>query len=50
MTTRVLIGAGVWLVLVALVVTVWIAYHEIAWRLRQRRRRHVPMAFRGRRL
>jgi hypothetical protein len=49
-TTRVLIGIGVWLLLIGLGVALWIGYHEVAWRLRQRRRRHVPVEFGGRRL
>ena len=50
MTERIFIAVGVWLVLIVLGGVVWVGYHEVAWRMRQRRRRHVPIEFGGRRL
>lgn len=50
MTTRVLIGVGLWLLFIAVAMCVWVGYHEIHWRARQRRRRHTPISFEERRL
>lgn len=41
--TRPLVIAGAWLLLLTVAVIVWVAYHEIAWRLHERRRRHELM-------
>lgn len=50
MLTRVEIAAGVWFGLLIFAGVGWIVFHEVAWRLHQRRRRRVPMEFGGRRL